>query len=64
MITQKRFFLKKVLKSYKKFIKGYLLDVGGPSNFDKDYYNLSSCISLNLNDLEVKTNVIADAFCE
>ena len=60
MITQKRFFLKKVLKSYKKFIKGYLLDVGGPSNFDKDYYNLSSCISLNLNDLEVKTNVIAD----
>ena len=58
MITQKRFFLKNILKSYKDIIKGYLLDVGGPSNFDKDYYDLTSYISINVDNLDGKTTVI------
>src|SRR5210317_1765941 len=58
MITQKRHFLKNILKLYKSTIKGRLLDVGGPSNFDKDNYKISSYTSINIVDLEGKTTVI------
>lgn len=58
MITQKRFFLKNILRSYKDIIKGRLLDVGGPSNFDKNYYKINSYTSINIVDLEGRTTVI------